>query len=180
MIYDAEYFKNRKLEKKHFFDVLLWDNYFKPKKMLLVGDGMGHRTFAASVTGMDVIGCDLKGVFENTPHDIKDRYVEGDVKQLPFKENEFDLVIGYDILEHLENIKDVENALKELYRVTNKHVLIAIPDIDNPNLYNDETHHIYKSMGWWIWMVRCANFKIIKTPENFIFREQIIVGEKRC
>mgnify|MGYP001563776742 CR=1 FL=1 len=179
MTYDKNYFKDSKLERKHFFDMLLWENYFNPKNILLVGDGIGHRTYAGTVIGMNVVGCDFPEVVKQVPYkEITDRYFEGDIRSIPCVGNSYDLVAAYDVLEHLENIEDVEKALKELYRVTNKYVLISVPDIDNPNLNADSTHHIKRSRGWWQYKIRQVHFEILETPANFIFKEQLIVGVK--
>jgi 2-polyprenyl-3-methyl-5-hydroxy-6-metoxy-1,4-benzoquinol methylase len=50
---------------------------------------------------------------------------KGDIYHLPYAENEFDLVICTEVLEHLENPK---KALKELIRVSNKYVLLSVPN----------------------------------------------------
>ena len=47
------------------------------------------------------------------------------IKRLPFKAQEFDTVICIEVLEHLENIHEIS---KELFRVSNNHVLISLPN----------------------------------------------------
>jgi len=180
MTYDKEYFKRSKLERKHFFEMIVWEDFFSPKNILLVGDGLGHRTYAGSIIGMDVIGCDLPEVIEQVPYlEIKERYFEGDIRKLSCVGDSYaDLTVAYDVLEHLETIEDVEKALKELYRVSGKYIIISVPNIDDKHLYDDKTHHIFKSRGWWIYKVRQAGFEVMETPNNFIFKEQLIVGVK--
>jgi SAM-dependent methyltransferase len=56
------------------------------------------------------------------PHlDIK----QGDIYKLPYKNNSFDLVVATEVLEHLE---DPKKAYRELLRVSNKYVLLSVPN----------------------------------------------------
>lgn len=49
----------------------------------------------------------------------------GDIYELPYAENSFDLVICTEVLEHLENPR---KALRELIRVSNKYILLTVPN----------------------------------------------------
>lgn len=49
-----------------------------------------------------------------------------DIRQLPFKNNSYDLILACEILEHIP-WADVDKALQELHRITKKHVIISIP-----------------------------------------------------
>ena len=53
-----------------------------------------------------------------------DRIVDLDRQELPFAERSFDTVIATDVLEHLERIHDVFDAL---CRISARHVLISLP-----------------------------------------------------
>ena len=50
---------------------------------------------------------------------------QGDIYQLPYRNNSFDLVICTEVLEHLE---DPRKALKELIRVSNRFILLSVPN----------------------------------------------------
>lgn len=50
---------------------------------------------------------------------------KGDIYDLPYKSNSFDLIICTEVLEHLENPK---KAYKELLRVSRKYVLLSVPN----------------------------------------------------
>ena len=52
--------------------------------------------------------------------------VVNDVRKLSFKNNNFDAVYAYQVLEHLP-FEDFEKALEELYRVSKRYVLISLP-----------------------------------------------------
>jgi hypothetical protein len=49
-----------------------------------------------------------------------------DVRDLPCEDSSFDMVVAFQILEHLP-FEDFEKALGELHRVSNKHVVISLP-----------------------------------------------------
>lgn len=48
-----------------------------------------------------------------------------DIYALPYKDNSFDIVLCNEVLEHLERPQD---AIKELIRVSNKYLLLSVPN----------------------------------------------------
>jgi len=52
--------------------------------------------------------------------------IVADIRYLPFKDNQFDGVLAFEILEHLP-FSDFMRTLKELKRVSKKYVIISIP-----------------------------------------------------
>lgn len=65
-----------------------------------------------------------------TTLDYKESYkpdVVGDVRALPFKDNAFEMAIVCEVLEHMP-FEDSLKALRELYRVTRRTVLMSVPD----------------------------------------------------
>lgn len=50
---------------------------------------------------------------------------KGDIYDLPYKNNSFDLVVCTEVLEHLENPK---KAYRELVRVSRKYILLSVPN----------------------------------------------------
>lgn len=50
---------------------------------------------------------------------------QGDIYKLPYQDNSFDLVLCTEVLEHLDN---PSKALKELIRVSNKYLVISVPN----------------------------------------------------
>lgn len=101
-----------------------------PGTILDVGCGEGFLTERykkiASPPGSLVTGADLsveivksgKEEFTQLP------FLAASVYELPFAENEFDLVMVNELLEHVDN---PEKALQEIYRVTCDNVLISVP-----------------------------------------------------
>ena len=50
---------------------------------------------------------------------------QGDIYKLPYEDNSFDLVLCTEVLEHLDN---PPKALKELIRVSNKYLVVSVPN----------------------------------------------------
>lgn len=118
--------------------LLLW-NFFrnltnltaakKVDSILDVGCGEGFTLNRLKEKG---IGKKLEGIeYQNaaielgkkTYPDIK--ITQGSIYELPYKDNAFDLVLCTEVLEHLDN---PQKALKELVRVSNKLLVISVPN----------------------------------------------------
>jgi 2-polyprenyl-3-methyl-5-hydroxy-6-metoxy-1,4-benzoquinol methylase len=173
------YFQHRRrLEEKHLLDAYTWKDYFNPKSVLMVGDGLGHRTFALNSIGINTKGTDISEYAVKTnPYNFKEDKLKVE-NVLELKEKGFDLVVAYDILEHIE-YKDLSKALANLKEATNKHLLISVPMIGDPNLEADPTHKIKEERKWWEEQVIKAGFKLKSIPESFMFKHQLILGEKK-
>jgi len=52
------------------------------------------------------------------------RYLHADAEKQPFRDQEFDLTVCVEVLEHLN---DPEQGLRELARVTSQHLLVSVP-----------------------------------------------------
>lgn len=52
-------------------------------------------------------------------------FKQGSIYRLPYKDSSFDLVVSTEVLEHLE---DPKKAFKELIRVSNKYLLLSVPN----------------------------------------------------
>ena len=92
--------------------------------------------------------------------------VVGSVLDLPFEDNKFELITCFEVLEHLP-YNQVEKAIKELYRVSSKNVIISVSDrtlcyklliklpvikeksflVSIPKLLNKE--HIFDGQHYW-------------------------------
>ncbi len=49
---------------------------------------------------------------------------QGDVQQLPYDDDRFDLVLGTEVLEHVD---DPSRALREMARVARRHLILSVP-----------------------------------------------------
>lgn len=62
----------------------------------------------------------------------KSRFQLADIRHIPFKDNSFDTIVSFEVLEHLE---DFELALSELHRVTRKNIVISVPNCSIPEVF---------------------------------------------
>ena len=97
-------------------------NQNKNLKILEVGSGSKGitRFFRHPVTGMDVKFQEHKNLY------LKE-VISSATKKFPFRDNEFDVVISVDSIEHISKNKR-KNALKEMLRASNKHIIITCQD----------------------------------------------------
>lgn len=89
-----------------------------PATMLEVGPGEGVVTENVRRSGVKVVTCDIA---EDLHPDVV-----GSVTSLPFKDQEFELALAAEILEHIR-FEDVPQALRELARVVSRYVVISLP-----------------------------------------------------
>ena len=93
----------------------------KNLKVLEVGSGSKGitRFFRHPITGMDM-------EFQKHKNKYLKEVISSAAKKFPFKDNEFDVVISVDSIEHIAKDKR-EKALMEMLRVSNKHIIITCP-----------------------------------------------------
>jgi SAM-dependent methyltransferase len=89
-----------------------------PNKVLEVGIGNKTLNNILKQHNISVTSCDFDEILQPD--------IVGDVRNLPFRDNEFDVVCAFQILEHLP-WEDIPKAMQELSRVTSKFAVISIP-----------------------------------------------------
>ena len=174
------YFKRRsEIENKHWIDSATWIEYCHPVSALFLGCGMGMRMGTTSKLGVQVYGYEKsKWAVQNTPHGrLKTRMYNRDITKME-PELAFDLVIAYDVLEHMEDEKALDQALSRAFKACKKDFICSIPFIGDPNLEMDKSHHIKQTREWWENKIKQHGFIIQPTPEKFIYKEQIIVCKR--
>lgn len=101
------------------------------KSSLDVGCGTGYSSSNSplNVIGLDFSFLNLK-LNKTTKPDAK--LIQGSAYNLPFKDNSFDLVYGWEFLHHLD---DPDKAVKEMMRVTKKFLIIIEPNRNNVGVF---------------------------------------------
>ena len=105
----------------------------EPKKALEIGIGNGFvirylRDKELNVTTLDIA------------HELRPD-VAGAVLAIPFKNGSFDVVVCCEVLEHLP-YSEFSKALKEIHRVSRKHVVLSLPDVTTVYRINIELPRI--------------------------------------
>jgi SAM-dependent methyltransferase len=91
----------------------------EPNSMLEVGIGNGLVTNYLKRRDIDLTTLDIDGRL-NPDH-------VGTVLDMPFADKSFEVVVCYELLEHLP-YKDVHKALAEIHRVSSKYAVLSLPD----------------------------------------------------
>ncbi|MFO8049424.1 MAG: methyltransferase domain-containing protein [Desulfosudaceae bacterium] len=106
-----------------------WCSYFsqmeyisecRPDSVLELGVGDGIMSSILRKMGYEVFTCDLSSEVEAD--------VTADITNLPFRDNSFDVVAAFQVLEHLPYERFVP-CLRGLGRISRKYVLISLPQI---------------------------------------------------
>jgi ubiquinone/menaquinone biosynthesis C-methylase UbiE len=113
-------------------------------RLLDAGCGSGLFTHLAARTGVEVIGVDAaQGLLELARlRDPQISFLQEDLETLPFKDNNFDIVTGFNSFQYAGSI---ENALREAKRVLKPGGRLVIGIWDKPHL-SDATN-VLKAIG---------------------------------
>jgi len=74
-----------------------------------------------TAVGLDLPDAGLREEWRSRPGP---HYLHGDAEKLPFRDGQFDLLVCVEVLEHL---RDPAAGLRELARVTSRHLLLSVP-----------------------------------------------------
>lgn len=175
---DKDYFSTRdKMELKFLLDAHFFIKNFNPKTVLDLGCGMGQRVFALRNMRINALGCDIsRFAVTQSPFGIDDFLLQWDVTsgKCPVAEKA-DLVIAYDLLEHLP-MEKLDVALDNI-KPTGKTFIFSVCFDTDPNFPLDATHKIKESREWWQERLESKGFKILQVPADLPYAHQIIVCE---
>lgn len=96
--------------------------FINPKDCLEVGCSLGYLIRWLRFFGIDAYGLDFSPVAKKlAPEDVGPYIKVGDVTNIPYKDDSFELVLSYHLLQHLERSK-IKPAVKETIRVAKKYI----------------------------------------------------------
>lgn len=145
--YDRDYYvgdKNRYLFGRHtsilgkilrklamYYRAILIQLFLRPKNCLDVGCGTGDLVSVLRKFGIDAYGIEISDhALELASKSVSPFLAKGDIVDLPYKQNEFDLVLTFDVLEHLDRAK-INKAIDETIRVSKKFIMHKIYTKEN-------------------------------------------------
>jgi len=127
-------------------------------KILVVGSGNGYELVWLGKKGHDVTGLDL---YAPEVSYVKDRTIIGSAEDMPFEDNEFELVFCTEMFEHVSDEASTR-ILREFQRVAKK-FYVTIATIDDPPYY---THVNIQDGWWWIKRFKDLGFNIVNAQVN--------------
>lgn len=95
-------------------------------KILDAGCSTGEYVRWMLSQGYDAYGFDLLQS-ESWKGESIDRFSTGDLKKTHYKEEEFDTVISFEVLEHVDDVKKV---LSEFKRIARYNIILSVPDAE--------------------------------------------------
>ena len=178
MIYDENYFKERKFESKHYYEAMQWIDYFKldeDSTVLDFGCGLGFYGHALRYLGIpNVWGYEISKYACENGYEL----MKGRIKD-KFEFGKKDFILCYDVLEHITE-EEIYGILVKLYNTLKKdgYILFSICMIGDNNLEKDKTHMTKKTRIWWEYWIQKTEFQLIQVPDYFYFKNQLIIGRK--
>ena len=134
--------------------------YFNPKKALDVGCAKGFTVKRLRDKGIEAYGIDLSRYAIHAAHPKVRNFIKrADILSIPWPDCSFDVVSCIEIMEHL-NRKEVDRAIREIKRVTNKHIFLTIPLIAGEDSQRWKIHRLPTDRkglphhGHWIYATR--------------------------
>lgn len=138
----------------------------KSGKLLDVGCAYGYFANVAQKEGFDSFGLDISkhAVGEAQKRFPSMKVVQGDIeKKIEFKNNFFDVVTAFDVLEHC---KDLRHALNEIKRVLKRNGILfaTLPSTEvlSPEKDRDKTHLWHLSSKDWSRVIEKEGFSLLE------------------
>lgn len=138
------------------------------QKVLDVGCGMAHLLYELTqvVPGIKVAGIDIsRYALEHAKPEVRNMLQYGQAQDLPFADNEFDLVFSLATLHNLK-VFDLKKALQEIGRVSKKNSYIMVESFRNDR---EEVNMLY-------WQLTCASYYSVEEWE-WLYREWGYTGD---
>ena len=138
------------------------------QKVLDVGCGKAFLLYELTqiVPGLQVFGIDISQyALEHAKEEIRDRLQYGQAQDIPFEDNEFDLVISLTTLHNLW-IYDLKKAVQEIERVSKGRSYIMVESYRNDR---EEVNLLY-------WQLTCASYYSVEEWE-WLYREWGYTGD---
>ena len=147
------------------------------KKVLVLGAARGYLVKAFRERGVDAVGVDIsQWAVTNCAEGVEDYMYCGDICDLStWDDDEFDLVIGLDVFEHI-HVPDLLLAINEAVRV-GQMVLLDVPilphdDAPDQSHGTDKSHVSCYSNTWWITRFMERGMEPFGQPHEYTYPEE--------
>ena len=155
------------------------------KSVLAIGCAFGAFVYHSRKAGYNTHGIDVSEyAISIAPEEIREFLKVGNIIDLPYKENEFELVTCFDILEHLF-IEEIFSAVDEVVRVASHGIFCKLPVsgyegevaiVDRSYESYDKSHVSVYPWDFWIRrfvesgkfeLVNCSMYLNAKVPKEY-------------
>ncbi len=136
--------------------------------ILDVGCSTGSYVYYLIDKGYKAYGCDIL-LHEEWKGNLRKHFKIGDIGDLPYKDNSFETVIAFEVLEHIE---DIDGALEGLGRISKKNIIISVPNCSQPEVFKssglafhhwtDRTHKQFFTKDLLAQALKRNGFKILE------------------
>jgi SAM-dependent methyltransferase len=180
--YDGEYFAKRERAyvgvavKRFAFEILLKAEGLLGleltrsfgRRAIDIGCAQGYVVELLRRLGYKAHGIDVSYVIEKSK--VKDALIKASWTHIAFKDESFDLVTAFEVIEHLPNHKAVLTALNETFRVLKGGgVFIFTTPTQNPiqtlsDRLHGEHHHILHHPSYWRTILGSLSTRVVVIP----------------
>ncbi len=186
--YDRDYYKGKKSGYRlssresfvgkifqnisNFYRALLIKLFINPKNCLDVGCGTGKLIKWLRFFGIETYGVEIsKDAIDIARGYIRPFIKQGDIVNLPYENNKFNLVLTFDVFEHIEKSK-INKAISEVIRVSNKHILNKIYTQENDwiNMFHAKDYSHISIMTKKRWQEIFSSFDNVSILRGSFFR----------
>ena len=175
--FNAEYFSKSKLSPDN-KRASYYGNFFSPENALDVGCGVGNLVWGFVNFGIAAEGIDIsEDAVNRSSIEIRSLLKVGDIFNLDYPENRFNLINCSDTLEHIPEDASQE-IIRNLYRITNRWLVLNIRLWTEKNARLDPTHINLHSKRWWTKKINQLGYTIIKTPDDFPSKRNAFIIKK--
>ena len=175
--FNADYFSKSKLspdDKKASY----YGDFFSPDNVLDVGCGVGNLVWGFVNHGIVAEGIDIsRDAINRSSIEIRSLLKVGDIVNLDYPDNRFDLINCSDTLEHIPEKVSLD-VIRSLHRITNRWLVLNICLWTEKNARLDPTHINLHSKRWWTKQINQLGCTIIKTPDDFPSKRNAFIIKK--
>jgi ubiquinone/menaquinone biosynthesis C-methylase UbiE len=150
MIISKKKINKYNLKRHCFINSLIDKNLYK--NILIIGTGTGFQEYLLEsyynnikCTSVDIIR--YKNFIKDLEKSNNISFIIGDINNLNFNNNQFDLVICTEVLEHI-SLDILDNVIKKLYKIGKNHIF-SVPFMEKHYLYNEIKSSCHKK-SWFL------------------------------
>ena len=115
-----------------------------------------------------------------SPPDIKPYMKVADVADIPYKDDSFDLVVSFNLLQHLERSK-IKQAVQETVRVSRKYIFHKIITSDHNILYGLFHRRNFSDVSFFhtkYWLKLFSSFKTVTVKTASLLNPFDFIGAR--